>query len=111
MLNQKSWLPENVWELPELNRISMGDEMSQRPSCQRWWLPEPRVDCSDCFGVPLSQSVSERIAHQNSAQYKRKTWKISTSLEKSKTDNERSLSESWRESYLTRDQVSTKIGG
>ena len=39
MLNQKSWLPENVWELPELNRIYMGDEMSQRPSCQRWWKP------------------------------------------------------------------------
>ena len=27
MLNPKSCLPKNVWEFPELNRISMGGEM------------------------------------------------------------------------------------
>ena len=37
MSTRKIWLTKIVWELTELNKIYMGDEMSQQQSWQKWW--------------------------------------------------------------------------
>ena len=39
MLTRKSWLTKIVWELTELNKIYMGDEISQQLSWQKWLKP------------------------------------------------------------------------